>query len=1465
MKILPAISKIRFTNVIYENGTKRFNDDIFDFDGENGVILLENGGGKTVFIQTAIQAILPHTDLGERKIRDTLSLEGGASHIAIEWILNDKPRRYAVTAVTLFLTPTGLNSLRYVYDYSSDDEDAIDNLPFVMKNQAGDVRPVSRQEIQEYYQYMQNHKLNAHTFNTIKDFHYYIEENFHIIPSEWYSIARINGAEGDVEKFFADCKTTSQLVSQLLIPVIEDTLAGNATEDFVQIFERQREHFKKHRELKGKIDESRNIEQKISHYVDEYSKFNEVEERMLLKKREVKAIYDFLQEEEETIRAEIEHLQKLQEIQEREKQELKRKAASFELAIVEKELKEKMGNYEIVRQSYLEIEDKLKNKATNLQNLEIAELKAAIKHHEEKAEMLIKQLRELGADRNIILLQNRLRENSSLLKGYFSKEQEDLEKQQVLWKNHKSQYDDQLKEANKKASQLQAKRQELIEARAGYAAEIKSIEKNLAEINREVLINPLNETVAEEYPKWRKQTEEIEKLNITYKNLLKELKEKDEELAVEILEINKSIQELVENTTAKGKDLSLIEKRHKEILSTIKNLRLEWHYLDSVYLKQESIIKYIEERGEKAKIEKERLLERERLSYRWLDLYRDNEYFTPDPLLEKWISSWGSQFNLLELGTQYIEKAAAGLNKSITEIYINYPLWPLVIITSQNELIKLTEKIEEQRKNLSFPTIILSQEEATNLLLGNKEIPERYIYPLLWEANIDKEKFQLWQKGLKQVAEKVTAERKSKEQEEENWRNKLRDITEFLSIYPYDEYIQLVEEVKKLENVLELTDKKLTKKQEEAMSLNKEIQDYKDKLNTLEHKTTHLGRKIMQATNYFAKEKEKKQINNQLYLVNEELDRDEKSIGLCQKDIADISFEIQETGYKIQGIIHQKDVIINDPIYIEVINHLAVSSDKSKMTLLEERKYLKDSLEERQKSRGEIERQLQDVEDNKRRDKELLERKYSAAVYAIEEDIEFPYNGKTIIKELLGEVKYLQNNLNYILPLLKQDEEKYKKVENEYETKLELFYNEFEEILHFTQPLPSVKEQLSSEKQALADKEKHIEISHTRLENESKDINDNIHNLEIGNGKYGFLLSSIVSIILPSALVQELPYNRKKIINNLLEGMEDMANSLESYRENINLKRGQFIIFMENNVGDIKLRGMAVAGIRSRNNFRSLLEWQASMTKTLNRAIRVHEKNMMEHDKELNQFIQYLYTYLNTLVDELRSIPKNTRIKVDGNWKEIFQIQVPSWNEEEGKIEIRKHIDWMVARLESNEFLDAEGKEDLDKVKKAIEKWLFSKQLLNIILKGKEITVKCRKVTNDGKVTNAYFSWENSNRWSGGEKWSKNMALFLGILNYAAEKKQHIMPKQKRHRTVILDNPFGKASSDHVLKPVFFIAEQLGFQLLTLTAHGEGQFISNYFPIVYSCKLRPAVGGDTSILDKEKIINYAFLKDKSQA
>src|SRR5690606_24423779 len=112
--------------------------------------------------------------------------------------------------------------------------------------------------------------------------------------------------------------------------------------------------------------------------------------------------------------------------------------------------------------------------------------------------------------------------------------------------------------------------------------------------------------------------------------------------------------------------------------------------------------------------------------------------------------------------------------------------------------------------------------------------------------------------------------------------------------------------------------------------------------------------------------------------------------------------------------------------------------------------------------------------------------------------------------------------------------------------------------------------------------------------------------------------------------------------------------------------------------------------------------------------------------------------------------------------------------------ELRKHIDWMLNEIEDNRYRDENGKENYVLMNKDIEKWLQAPQLLSNVMKGKNIKVKCRKVTADGKVSSYPSAWESSNQWSGGEKWSKNMALFLGIQNYLAEKRQAVNSRLKR-------------------------------------------------------------------------------------
>ncbi len=105
------------------------------------------------------------------------------------------------------------------------------------------------------------------------------------------------------------------------------------------------------------------------------------------------------------------------------------------------------------------------------------------------------------------------------------------------------------------------------------------------------------------------------------------------------------------------------------------------------------------------------------------------------------------------------------------------------------------------------------------------------------------------------------------------------------------------------------------------------------------------------------------------------------------------------------------------------------------------------------------------------------------------------------------------------------------------------------------------------------------------------------------------------------------------------------------------------------------------------------------------------------------------------------------------------------------------------------------------------------------------------------------------------------MALFLGCLCYLSEKRCHIKRSKFNNRVVIADNPFGKASSEHVLEPVFYIARELGFQLIALTAHEDGSFIRRYFPVVYSCRLGNLANQKGKVLQPQLELKTAYMEE----
>lgn len=423
---MPVISKIRFTNVIYEGGSKRYNDELFVFDGHNGAILLENGGGKTVFIQTALQTVLPHTDLAGRKIKETLSLAGTPAHIAIEWIIRDSPRRYALTAVTLFIHNNDLDSFRYVYEYEEGSPYAIEELPFAKEGVLGKKRPADKGEIQEYYTQMSARHMNARTFGTIKEYHAYLEEAFQLIPSEWRKVATINGAEGGVEIYFDECKTTDQLVSQLLIPTVEDAINGNNGEAFADIFEKQREQFKQSKQLRMQIQESKLLEAQVQQYTQVYAKYHEAKSLLNREKEWTKALFQHGRDERVQTAQEVEKIEKQLTEVDHKLHVIQRKKSSRDIAVQEAVVSQCVADWRREKEQLEELEQEYEQAEHTQYTLEYAKYKAQKQEAVEKQELAEERIAKLDEEQDIAQIRDDLERTNREIRGYYEKAEKSL-------------------------------------------------------------------------------------------------------------------------------------------------------------------------------------------------------------------------------------------------------------------------------------------------------------------------------------------------------------------------------------------------------------------------------------------------------------------------------------------------------------------------------------------------------------------------------------------------------------------------------------------------------------------------------------------------------------------------------------------------------------------------------------------------------------------------------------------------------------------------------------------------------------------------------------------------------------------------------------------------------------------------------------------------------------------------------
>lgn len=244
---MPTLNRIRIANVSYDH--KYIVDELYDtYGGANTLLNLANGSGKSVLVQMMLQPILPCKSIHGRKLESYLTRGGAPTYLMLEWKLDRTARpAYFLTGIVMGFSRPNENDdvaqvkyFTFTHQYQEGNALDIRQIPLVFHNAGEHGKGVVYRPYEDARQFVQEQErshLEFRSFAKDKKKNYYDALREHgIFPEEWELLAKINEKEGGVDELFSNCKTSDVLLDRWILNVVSDGLASGRGE-LLEMFE----------------------------------------------------------------------------------------------------------------------------------------------------------------------------------------------------------------------------------------------------------------------------------------------------------------------------------------------------------------------------------------------------------------------------------------------------------------------------------------------------------------------------------------------------------------------------------------------------------------------------------------------------------------------------------------------------------------------------------------------------------------------------------------------------------------------------------------------------------------------------------------------------------------------------------------------------------------------------------------------------------------------------------------------------------------------------------------------------------------------------------------------------------------------------------------------------------------------------------------------------------------------------
>lgn len=267
-----------------------------------------------------------------------------------------------------------------------------------------------------------------------------------------------------------------------------------------------------------------------------------------------------------------------------------------------------------------------------------------------------------------------------------------------------------------------------------------------------------------------------------------------------------------------------------------------------------------------------------------------------------------------------------------------------------------------------------------------------------------------------------------------------------------------------------------------------------------------------------------------------------------------------------------------------------------------------------------------------------------------------------------------------------------------------------------------------------------------------------------------------------------------------------------------------------------------------------LYERTISQKDVLGDLIRIYKNQLENLERNKNDMVTQSYLHAMQLYEEVQKITRDSAIKLTGKSRPVAMLRINMVLPEEGDRsmgKMRSYIDLCVNLVKD----DMKKDRKQDEIRKSINKYMSSWEILNVISDLSKLVIEAYKV--DININNSqYKTWEQVMKEnSGGERFVSFFAVLAALMSYTrtSGRNQDDYVRNRDTKVLIMDNPFGPISSEHLLKPLFEIAKKYNTQLICLTDLKQNSIL-NCFNLIYMLKIRTSTLGTNEYLKVEEQI-----------